>query len=397
MSQSKLKCALSAMLALLVFNACADTPQTLRLIALTEPALAIPKNGVGIMRYNLTNQGKKTAHLTMQPMAGVIQEVTSDSCDEIMTLSPNQSCILNLRVYPEQTLGLRTISPQICVEPSDSNESSAVCVGPQAHEQISIRALPADKGSISVKIKLPHEHSKSRLNETNWGRCFASFASCTLTLFQGSDVTGVLKITNTSSVSITNLMAYNLPSGVTQNASACALLAPGATCNLVFTAGNIHNLGTTVSVYGANTPISLITVQVLGIGDSYNGQQLFQLPSIADPNFYTAAASDSSPLLNFSWAQANTACVNSNSSLPAIQQLQNLYNASNCNAGPIGGFNCSLILSFFPPYYWSSDDSIPNFVPVIDFSTGGQTTIQDDDLGFGRCIKGYSLVYSLAQ
>jgi hypothetical protein len=387
MSQSRLKCTLLAILATLVFDAFADIQHVLRLNALTDPALAIPENGVGFMQYQLTNLGKKTYHLTMQPIPGVLQEVTSDSCGEAITLAPQQSCILNLQISPEQTMGLSKIKPQVCIE-----RNSDQCIEPQTGEHITIQELPTGKASISAKINLPQEKSKSGI-DSNLGRCFSSFDTCTLTLFQGSDVTGVLEITNTSPVSIQNLMAYGLPEGVSQNASGCTLLAPGATCNLIFTAGTTKNSGTTVSIYGSNTPKSFITVQVLGVGDTYNGQQLFQLPSTSNTNFYTAAASDSSSNLD-SWAFATNACINS--SLPTIQQLQQLFNASNCNAGPIGGFTCSILTPTFPPYYWSSDlVGTSNFVFVIDFSTGIQTSIEDDDLGYGRCIKGYSLVYSL--
>lgn len=395
MFQNRLKCTIAAIFATMVFDAFAETQQTLSLSALTEPVLAIPKNDVGYMRYKLTNHGKEIYHLTMQPIPGIVQESGDGSCVESIVLKPNHSCILYLRVSAEETMGYNKLIPQVCV---DTNTDQSLCIEPQANEQITLRELPTDKASISVKINLPLKTSESGVMDSNFGRCFSSFATCTLILFQDSSSKAELEVTNTSStVPIKNLKAYNLPTGVSQDASNCVLVAPGANCRLVFTAGSSRNSGTEVSIYGDNTPTSSVTVQVLGIGDLYNEQQLFQLPSIGNPNFYTAVATDSPAQ---EWQNAVNSCT-AGSYLPTPQQLQDLFYASNCNPtnplpeppGPITGFTCDP-LSFYYPYYWSSVENMGT-VDVIDFSTGTADAIDSYEYAYARCINGYVLGYSL--
>jgi hypothetical protein len=284
-------------------------------------------------------------------------------------------------------MGHNKLIPQVCV---DTNTDQSLCIEPQTNEQITLRELPTDKASISVKINLPVKTSESGKMDSNFGRCFSSFATCTLILFQDSTSKAELEVTNTSgTVPIKNLKAYNLPIGVGQDSSNCVFVAPGATCRLFFTAGSIKNSGTQVSIYGNNTPTSYVTVQVLGIGDFYNGQQLFQLPSIDDPNFYTAVATDSPEQ---EWQVSVNSCT-ADSYLPTPQQLQQLFYASNCNTGPITGFTCSPI-SFYYPYYWSSVNNMGT-VDVIDFSTGTADAIDSYEYAYARCINGYVLGYSL--
>lgn len=402
MSQSLLKYLLSVLLVVLVFNSFAQTKQEpLSLTALTDPVLAIAKNGIGLMRYKLTNHSNKTYHVTMKSIPGIIQESSDEHACEpgLISLKPQQSCQLNLQVIPNRLLqpnkipNANPISPQLCEEPINSHQSSPVCIEPQPQEQIKIRTLTAEQAAISVKVELPLPQEAKGLIAESLGRCFSSFDLCTLTLFQSSGVTGNLVITNTSStVTILNLMAYNLPSGVTQDASGCTSIAPGATCTLLFTPGDITNLGATISIYGSNTPISYVTVQVLGVGDLYNGAQLFQLPSTTSPTVYTAAASDNFAGQPSIWTDAINACTN-HSTIPTLQQLQQLYSASNCNNGPISGFTCMAANTTF---YWSSD-TVNNLVQVIDFADGSPEALPPDFPSYSRCVTGYNLVYSLTQ
>ena len=389
-----LKYALSASLAGMVFSAYAITiPPELTLTALTEPSLAIPKGEVGSIQYKLMNHSDKAHHLTMKAIPGVRQLVANkDSCGEgDINLAPGKTCILSLQVSANETIGLNKTGPLLCEDLENGAGQEALastqCIEPNIQERISVREIPADKGSISVKVKLPQKKSKVGFVDEHFKRCFSSFAGCTLTMFQDSDVIGDLAITNTSStVVIRNLQANedDLPAGVIQDYSDCEYLAPGDTCDLIFYPGSSTTLGTSVGISGSNTGTSYVTFEVLGIGDPYNGANLLiQLPTEADLNYYTVSPGEVSSMPT-TWAVADAACTG-NDELPAIEQVVEMYDASNCNLGLINGFSCADL-------YWSSTSNSPGFVEIINFTDGSQASFSVAGAGLARCVQAYVIV-----
>lgn len=376
------KIGVSALLFGLAFDAAATVPQPeLTLTPLNEQHLAMPKGEVGTVQYLLANQGSKAYSLVMKPMAGIAQQLDQQGyCQDTIYLEPGQSCTLSLLINANETIGGKKQGPVLCEDARDwdnNKQQNGLCVQPKEEEQISVRELSSGQASFSVQIKRPLKLKHGQALE-GLKRCFASAASCTLVMFQGSDVIGHLRITNNSTTTtIYNLQAYNLPATIGQDASDCAIIPPRGTCDLVFTAGNTRYANVPVAVYGNNTPTLSVTLQVLGIGDPFNGNPLYQLPTNANLNYYTSAQADS-PLNNR--ANAEAACTG-DSELPSLNGLSRLYSASNCNGGPIGGFSC-----INPSYYWSTSTT-----RVINFANGTQTTIFPDT-NHSRCVEGYVLV-----
>jgi hypothetical protein len=131
-----------------------------------------------------------------------------------------------------------------------------------------------------------------------------------------------------------------------------------------------------------------ISMQVLAVGDLYEGNQLFQLPFTSlnsSGNYYTALAVDASPQPVFGFDTASY-CTNG-SIVPPIATLQALRMASNCvSTGPIGGFHCT------GSTYYSSSTLAPNGEEyVVEFATGIVTTRPTDAPSYIRCARGYVL------
>ena len=357
----------------LTFSAFAAKQPELTLEPLTEPVLEMAADDVREIQYQLVNHGAQPHTLKMKPMNGVSQERTkAEHCDSEIHLEPGASCLLNLVVDINQAVPLEQKGPMLCDE-------NGVCVQPESQARLSAHYVPTDMATLSVEIKNHAPNKKGLLR----GHCFSSYASqCTLVLFQSTDTNGDLVVTNTSGATARFVQAYNLPAGVTQDASGCTFLAPGASCDLQFFPGTIKNVaGTAVTIRGTNTPTSTITMQVLGIGDLYAGGPLFQLPTSSNTNFYTSSLADAGTGIN--WAAADGLCTGFND-LPAPAQLTTLFQASNCNGGPISGFTCATS-------YWGTSINATN-ANAINFTTGVRSSVNQANLLSARCIQKYQLV-----
>lgn len=356
----------------ITINAFAEHYTDFSMEPLTDPALVVALGEYGEISYKLVNHSVQMRSLKMKPMPGVIQEsLRPEHCKDNIQLNPGASCILKLVINPAQISDLKE-SPILCDIHKLNN-----CVQPKPDARMSLRVVKDSRSTLSVEIKQPQD-----LNSSTIGHCFASNSLCTLVLFQSTDTNGDLIITNTSSVPARFVKAYGLPAGVSQDASGCTYLAPGTSCDLRFFPGAIRNAGTSVTVRGTNTPASVITMQVLGIGDIYAGNPLFELPTLSDLNFFTASSSDATG--DVIWPVANATCVG-NSQLPEPAQLESLYQASNCNLGPIGGFNCS-------DYYWGVSIDATNAYARLFNSGGFVSSAAKANTYLTRCTQGYVLL-----
>lgn len=356
------------------FSAFAAKQPELTLEPLTEPVLEMAAGDVREIQYQLVNHGAQSHTLKMKHMNGVSQERTkTEHCDDEIHLKPGASCLLNLVVDINQAAPLEQKGPMLCDE-------NGICVQPESQARLSAHYVPTDMATLSVEIKnsAPNKN-KSKLR----GHCFSSYANqCTLVLFQSTDTNGDLVVTNTSGAPARFVQAYNLPAGVSQDSSGCTYIAPGASCDLQFFPGSTKNVaGTTVEIRGTNTPSSFITMQVLGIGDLYAGGPLFQLPTSSNTNFYTSSLADAGAGIN--WAAADALCAGFND-LPAAAQLTTLFQASNCNGGPISGFTCATS-------YWGTEVNATN-ANAINFTTGVRSSFNKANLFSARCIQRYQLV-----
>lgn len=402
MPKRKLTYALSAILLTMSLSVFANAQSpSLSITALTDPLLQIPQNEVRLINYKLINLSNKSYHLTMKPNAGIIQEVSNkNSCEEDMIhLEPRQSCILSLQVSANETLAANNLGPVLC-DYDEHNLTTGKCFEPRVEEQIRVKELSPAQASFSAEIKLPPELTKNGFIQEHFKRCFAADPSCTTTLFVGSAASAHIVITNTSPTIINNLTASDLPTGVTTTytvpprvtATSCPPIQPGKTCDLLFsiTPQAPHNYpGTPVTIRGSNTAPATITMQVLAVGDPYEGNQLFQLPYTSTNSsgiYYTALPVDAS-VERVQGFVASSLCING-SIVPPVEPLRQLYAASNCFpqriATFIGGFTCGD--ARFPGEYWSSSD-----FQAISFFNGSTINKGNDESAYLRCVRAYLL------
>lgn len=385
MSNVRLQIILSGFLLGMLWNVSATSSNSgLTMKALSEPSLGVMKSEIKNIQYQIINHSDKEYKLSMKPLKGVMQETGLKSfCDKDKPLKAGESCILSLLVNAHEATGLHNEGPLLCENEWDWDDqeasASGVCVKPKPEERLNVYPLQKDIASLSVMLKKPLASG----TDNSFGRCFSSFAGCTLVLFQNTDSYGILEVTNTSTVTAYGIKATGLPPGVTfsEMDSSCGVVAPGKKCTLLFYPGAVRNLGTTVAIQGTNTVLTSITMQVLGVGDTLDGNQLFQLPrSQNNYTFYAALPSDTlgSPS---GW---NPSDCTGTTQMPAITQLQRLYQASSCNGGPIGNFFC-------PGSYWSATENAADAL-AINFTSGTQQSVPQGDMLYTRCVQRYELV-----
>ncbi|RUR05050.1 hypothetical protein [Legionella sp. km772] len=364
--------------------------------ALTDPLLKIPKNDTGFISYKIVNTSDKTYHFILQTQAGISQDLTvKNSCsDGLISLEKNESCILSLQIRAQEVITNHNLGPVLC-EYDQVHLTQGECFGPSAEEGIRIKALKEGQPSFSIAVQLPQALNSAEGLKERPNHCFSSAASCSLTLFVGSSARGSITITNSARTgTVPELQAYNLPVGVTASPTRCPALNPGASCTMNFTPGLTHAPSpVTVRIANAPTPSSsdaTINMRVLGVGDFYDGNKLFQLPFTSlnsSANFYTALPADGYPLTVQGFA-ASSYCQNGSIVPPTASVLQQLRNVSNCvpaSSSTIGGFVCD-----DSSYYWTS--ALANaYYDVVKFQDGTVTTFPNDGFAYIRCIKGYVL------
>lgn len=388
MSNIRLKHFILAVLVCAAFSAFSGSKQpVLTLTPLTNPLLEVPVGEMREVQYKLINHSDKSYTLNMKPIKNIVQQTDNRTfCQNPMLLKPGKSCLLSLYVDGRQIESLEKEGPLLCENAwnwfDEEALSSGVCVQPKPEHRLSIHSVPAATVTLSIAVKNGYATAEKKENLAS-KNCFASLTECTLVLFQGTDTQGRLVITNTSNIIARSIQASGLPAGVTQDASNCISLSPGQSCTLQFTPGNIKNSGVSIAVSGTNTATSYVTMQVLGIGDMYAGGQLFQLPTSANSYHYFIAASADASASPQNLNTTSTLCTNAGYILPQLPQLLLLYDASNCNSGPIGGFNCIVEPSYI---YWSNTDGGVG-KSCLNFSNETQLSQPISANASGRCVK----------
>ncbi|KTC73084.1 NHL repeat protein [Legionella birminghamensis] len=82
---------------------------------LTATSLTVSPNSSAIVKYQITNQSRRTHTLTMKPVPGITQVITSASdCPRLFSLGYQQSCILNLAISGSALSANVIGGPQVC-------------------------------------------------------------------------------------------------------------------------------------------------------------------------------------------------------------------------------------------------------------------------------------------
>ena len=220
---------------LVIFNTHAETQPKFTLTPLTDTTLIMFLDQTVVVKYRVTNQTNTTRTLTIVPIPGVIQTTAGTGvCAAPFTLAHGQSCVLTLSLYgrhlSENTIG----GPKVCKtqRAGNTHPTPFLCSQPSFADQLNITRLPIERAIL--------------------------FANPSLLTFEPNGASQTMEITN-ASTTITardvhaDFKNTALDGNVTQDASACSTLLPGAHCNLVFTPGSTAVSKSSFPIYGTNT------------------------------------------------------------------------------------------------------------------------------------------------
>lgn len=221
----------------------AGTYPKFSIIPITPTSFNLPFNESAMVSYVVTNNTKLTRTLVMEPILGITQSTnTFGSCQYPFTLISQQSCILTLNIIGNQLPlnGLHGKMPKVCkiLGPGNNNPDPFLCS----------QANPLHALNITV------------INEL-----LAEITANPNPLVLLTRNTKTLTITNTSSSIIAHNIHATLPANwtdVIQDASDCINVAPGASCQLRFTAGTTRYPEETIIVQGDNTNALAVILSV---------------------------------------------------------------------------------------------------------------------------------------
>ncbi|KTD38335.1 hypothetical protein Lmor_0340, partial [Legionella moravica] len=199
----------------------------------SNPTQAIPANGSASIQYIIENQSNKSKQLVMVPIPGVTQTAP---CPLAPKGQAGSSCTLNL-VISGSALPQNGVhgGPALCQTNADGSPNSSQCYQPS----------PGNQLNITLSTAPPTPPTPSATISVNGSP-----------LLLIPNTTGSLIVTNTGSNTALNVMASLPPAlmtDVTQDASNCAILIAGESCNLHFTVNAQSHPPTAITVAGTNT------------------------------------------------------------------------------------------------------------------------------------------------
>jgi len=225
----------------------ASSQAVFTIIPTSSPIISLPINGVATLDYTVKNHTKISRMLTMVPIQGITQVITdAGACAQPFTLEPNQSCTLRLSISGRQINNQTIGGPSVCKTQADNLTADPfLCSQPSKTDILNIsRALierPELTGTpASILFNLPSQ-TKS-FSVTN----------------HSTTVTAV----NVRGITTGTVLEGN----ITQDASDCSQVIPGASCILSFTTAATEqvSLQQTFPIKGINTKIvpATITIQL---------------------------------------------------------------------------------------------------------------------------------------
>ncbi|MFC3907881.1 delta-60 repeat domain-containing protein [Legionella dresdenensis] len=200
----------------------------------SNPTQIIPANGTGSVQYVVQNQSQKPKQLVITPIPGIAQTAP---CHLSPKGQAGSSCNLTLAITGSALPpgGIHG-GPVLCQANADGSPNSDQCYRPSQANSLNITLITAPNVATITVTGSP------------------------LLLFPAypnlSGITRTITVTNQSTdVTAMNVTA-TLPADwadVTQDASNCTTIAPGASCVLAFTPGTSVHEATLVPVAGSNT------------------------------------------------------------------------------------------------------------------------------------------------
>lgn len=281
---------------------------------LTATTVNVTANGTATVKYQVTNQSRKSHSLVMTAIPGITQVTTAGNCPNPFSLAYQQSCTLTLSVNGSSLSGDVVGGPMVCQQ-----GNSLQCYQPSLANSLNITQSKISNHTVGGTITGLTETVTLLNNGTNptsistdgnftFSTPIAEGSAYAVTIqtppaaqtcgvsngsgtISGSNVTNVevtcttqnttpnttisvsqtgtipvdgstscapapapLTVTNTGAYTAFNVSA-SLPggwTGVTQNATNCTSIAPGGTCTLNFTSTTPYIAQGNISITGDN-------------------------------------------------------------------------------------------------------------------------------------------------
>lgn len=224
----------------------------------SNPTQTVPENSTATVQYVVQNQSKRPKKLIMQYIPGIAQ---TTPCPLTPKGQAGSSCILNLAITGSMLpqTGVHG-GPVLCQANMDGKPNPNQCYQPNSTNSLHITKGSTPPAAIELSV------SGSPLTLTAGG------ASDTIMVTNMSASATALQIS-------ADFSGTALAGNVTQDASQCTSLAPGASCFLTFTPG-------TTAVTQASFPIK-----------GSNTQQVAAAIAVETPTQATIAITAGSPLI----------------------------------------------------------------------------------------------------
>lgn len=117
------------------------------LTPLTQTSITVAANDTATVRYQVTNQSRKTHALAMKAIPGVTQLTTPGNCPTPFVLDYRQSCILNLAINGSALNGNVLGGPIVCQQGNPNQ-----CYQPSAANSLDITKGPAADYTVGGSV-----------------------------------------------------------------------------------------------------------------------------------------------------------------------------------------------------------------------------------------------------
>jgi len=238
---------------------------------LTSTHVTVPSNGITTVLYQIKNQSKKTKTLSLQPMPGIIQDISGENCGHSFVLSHNDSCTLELKIIGSEFQGSITKTPvicskqNICYRPSIDN-LMYITIGPETNT-----TLVLNRPSLAL--------SRTGYTEYGIGNNQASGLARSITLTNNGNADAENLSLSQISFSPGTVYSHNCPQ----------TLPAGNSCTITITPGNIASYanddypcdhGSTpkpsiITISANNAPSVNAKYYILGYSCYYQGGYVF--------------------------------------------------------------------------------------------------------------------------
>ena len=240
---------------------------------LTQTTITVAASDTATVRYQVTNQSRKTHTLAMKAIPGVTQITTSGNCPNPFVLGYQQSCILNLSINGSALKGNIQGGPIVCQQGNPN----------QCYQPSAANSLHITKGPVTNTTTLTTSASQLALSVTGLTEYGVSGTP-------SSGLARVITITNTGSNTAVNLAVTppNWPAGTSSSTTCGSTLAASSSCTITITPGVTATSDGTNPCSGGTAPVpgavqvsadNATTVSsdvvVLGYGCVYQGGYVY--------------------------------------------------------------------------------------------------------------------------